>query len=64
MDRLRELEKKLEENKHSEVGQALIEYLTLDYARLANQCVDPGGDILRGKAQKVKAYLKIFSVQP
>ena len=64
MDRLRELELKLVELKHSEMGTLLTEYLKLDFERLANQCIDPGGDIVRGKAQKVKSYLKIFSSKP
>ena len=64
MERLRELELKLNELKHSEMGMVLMEYLKLDFERLANQCVDPGGDIVRGKAQKVKSFLKIFSVKP
>ena len=55
---------KLNELKHSEMGMVLMEYLKLDFERLANQCVDPGGDIVRGKAQKVKSFLKIFSVKP
>ena len=64
MERLRELELKLAELKHSEMGVLLVEYLKLDFDRLANQCVDPGGDILRGRAQKVKSFLKIFSPKP
>lgn len=64
MDRLRELETKLADLRHSEMGTLLTEYLRLDFLRLAGQCVDPGGDILRGKAQKVKSYIKIFSSEP
>ena len=64
MDRLRELELKIAELKYSELGRLLEEYLKLDFERLAGQCVDPGGDILRGKAQKVKTYLKIFFSNP
>lgn len=64
MERLRELENRLVDLKNTEMGTVLIEYLKLDYERLANQCVDPGGDILRGKAQKVKSFLKIFSSKP
>jgi hypothetical protein len=64
VERVRELESKLYELRHSEMGMVLIEYLKLDFERLANQCVDPGGDIVRGKAQKVKSFLKIFSPKP
>ena len=64
MERARELELKLFDLRHSEMGMALIEYLNLDFERLAGQCVDAGGDIIRGKAQKVKSFIKIFSPKP
>ena len=64
MDRVRELELKLADLKHSEMGMLLNEYLLADFAKLAGQCIETGDDVTRGKAQKVKAYLKIFSSKP
>ena len=61
-DRIRDLEQKLVDNKHSETGIYLIELLKAEQQRLAAALIDAENPLLRGQAQLVRHYLKILGV--
>ena len=61
-DRIRDLEQKLVDNKHSEFGIYFIEVLKAEQQRLAAALIEADDPIVRGKAQLVKHYLKILGV--
>ena len=64
VERMRELETRMQEMKHSEFGGLLVEYLKLDWKRNCSVLIREEDNKVRGKVQKIEALLKIFSIEP
>lgn len=59
-DRERELLSKLNEGRHNEHVKAVVELFTLRLDKHKNNLISTGCDIIRGRAQEARDFLRNF----